>query len=79
MEVILRHGGEAREAHDQFARLSSHNQMALIEFLNSLVIFPPDDTASNLDPGNRSAMNFPQFGHGSIKLTVLFNDLTDIE
>ncbi|HEY7182872.1 MAG TPA: di-heme oxidoredictase family protein [Blastocatellia bacterium] len=79
MEVILQHGGEARESRDAFARFSAHNQMALIEFLNSLVIFPPDDTASNLDPGNRGAPNFPQYGHGSVKLTVLFNDPTDIE
>ena len=41
--------------------------------------FPPDDTASNLDPGDRSAADFPQFGHGSIKLTALFNDPTDKE
>jgi di-heme oxidoreductase (putative peroxidase) len=79
MEVILRHGGEARESRNEFARLSRFGQMALIEFLNSLVIFPPDDTASNLDPGNRGATLFPQFGHGSVKLTVLFNDPTDIE
>jgi hypothetical protein len=51
----------------------------LIEFLNSLVLFPPDDTSSNLDPGNRSAPGFPQFGHGSIKLTALFNNPADIE
>jgi hypothetical protein len=43
------------------------------------VLFPPDDTASNLDPGDPSAPSFPQFGHGSIKLTVLFNDPTDRE
>jgi len=79
MEVILRHGGEARESRNEFARLSRFNQLALIEFLNSLVIFPPDDTASNLDPGNRCAAQFPQFGHGSVKLTGLFNDPTDIE
>src|SRR5215470_778571 len=79
MEVILRHGGEAQESRNEFAHLSRFNQMALIDFLNSLVIFPPDDTASNLDPGNRGAALFPQFGHGSIKLTVLFNDPTDIE
>ena len=47
--------------------------------LNSLVLFPPDDTASNLDPAVPSKQNFPQFGHGSIKLTVLFNDPTDTE
>ena len=48
-------------------------------FLNSLVLFPPDDTASNLDPGDRAAQYFPQYGHGSIKLTELFNDPTDLE
>ena len=53
--------------------------MALDVFLNSLVLFPPDDTASNLDPANRAASGFPQVGHGSIKLTVLFNDPTDPE
>ena len=78
-EVILRHGGEAQSARDGFARLSAPNRTALLDFLNSLVLFPPDDTASNLDPGNRNAMGFPQFGHGSIRLTVLFNDPTDIE
>jgi hypothetical protein len=43
------------------------------------VLFPPDDTASNLDTGDRAAATFPQFGHGSIKLSVLFNDPTDKE
>jgi len=43
------------------------------------VLFPPDDTASNLNPGDHNAKGFPQFGHGSIKLTALFNDKTDIE
>jgi hypothetical protein len=47
--------------------------------LRSLVLFPPDDTASNLDPGNRNAQNFPQLGHGSIKLSLLFNDPADPE
>jgi hypothetical protein len=79
MEVILRHGGEAREARDEFARLSPIGQTALIAFLNSLVIYPPEDTASNLDPGNPGAANFPQYGHGSVKLTVLFNNPADIE
>jgi mono/diheme cytochrome c family protein len=79
MEVILRHGGEARSARDAFAALSSSQQDRLIAFLNSLVLFPPDDTASNLDPGNPAAANFPQFGHGSIKLTALFNNPFDPE
>ncbi|HYI92969.1 MAG TPA: hypothetical protein VEX68_05460 [Bryobacteraceae bacterium] len=51
----------------------------VLEFLGSLVLFPPDDTASNLDPGDRLAPGFPQVKHGSIKLTVLFNDPEDIE
>src|SRR5213083_1244857 len=65
-EVILRHGGEAQMARDAFTHLSSSDQSIVLTFLNSLVLFPPDDTASNLDPGNRGALNFPQFGHGSI-------------
>lgn len=79
MEVILRHGGEAQGARDAFAALTSAQQTRVITFLNSLVLFPPDDTASNLDPGNPTVANFPQFGRGSIKLTVLFNDPSDPE
>jgi Di-haem oxidoreductase, putative peroxidase len=73
-EVILRHGGEAQAERDGFAELPAARQLAILEFLSSLVLFPPDDTASNLDPGDRSAPGFPQFGHGSIKVTVLFNN-----
>ena len=79
MEVILRHGGEAQTSRDAFAVLDKEEQVALIDFLNSLIIFPPDDTASNLDPGNRKTPGFPQYGHGRIKLSVLFNDPTDPE
>ena len=78
-DVILRHGGEAQSASAAFAALKPNDEVALITFLNSLVLFPPDDTASNLDPGDRTKQNFPQFGHGSIKLTVLFNDPSDPE
>jgi len=78
-EVILRHGGEAQASRDAYASLAEPESAALQKFLRSLVLFPPDDTASNLDPGDRNAENFPQFGHGSIKLTVLFNDPTDPE
>ncbi len=78
-EVILRHGGEAQAERDAFARSSSSGRQALLAFLDSLVLFPPDDTASNLDPGDHAAAGFPQAGHGSIKLTVLFNDPTDRE
>ena len=78
-QVILRHGGAAQAARDAFAALSSGEQADVIIFLNSLVIFPPDDTASNLNPGDRNAPNFPQAGHGSIRLPALFNNPADIE
>jgi mono/diheme cytochrome c family protein len=78
-EVILRHGGEAQASRDAFARLPDAQQGFIIDFLNSLVLFPPDDTASNLSPGDRKAAGFPQYGHGSIKLGVLFNDPSDPE
>lgn len=77
--VILRHGGEAQAARDAFAALKPNDSSALISFLNSLVLFPPDDTASTLDPGDPTQPNFPQFGHGSINLSVLFNDPSDLE
>lgn len=79
LEVILRHGGEAQDSRDRFAALSPAKQQEVIAFLNSLVLFPPDDTASNLDPGDPSAPGFPQFGHGSIRLTVLFNNPLKVE
>jgi hypothetical protein len=78
-EVILRHGGEALAAREAFAALPPGEKFKIYEFLNSLVIFPPEDTATNLDPGNRHAAGFPQFGHGSVKLTALFNNPSDIE
>ena len=76
-EVILRHGGEAQAARDAFAVSSRSERDAVIAFLNSLIIFPPDDTASNLDPGDRPP-GFPQFRHGSIRLT-LFNNPAIVE
>jgi Di-haem oxidoreductase, putative peroxidase len=78
-EVILRHGGEAQASRDMFAALSPPNRNDVVAFLNFLIIFPPDDTASNLDPGDRSAPGFPQVAHGSIRLTVLFNKPTIVE
>ena len=78
-QVILRHGGEAQKSRDRYASLSEADSAAVLSLLNSLVLFPPDDTASNLDPGNRQDPHFPQLGHGSIKLTVLFNDPHDPE
>jgi di-heme oxidoreductase (putative peroxidase) len=78
-EVILRHGGEAQSSRDRFAGLSEAARADLLAFLESLVLFPPDDTASNLNPGDRTAPGFPQKKHGSIALTVLFNDPTDLK
>jgi hypothetical protein len=78
-DVILRHGGESQASRDAFAVLKPGQADNVLAFLNSLVLFPPDDTASNLDPADQAKRDFPQFGHGSIKLTVLFNDPTDTE
>ena len=78
-EVILRHGGEAQAQRNAFALLSDQSQEDVISFLNTLVLFPPDDTASNLDPADPNAPGYPQYGHGSIKLTNLFNDSNDPE
>jgi hypothetical protein len=79
IEVILRHGGEAQASRDAFARLPLARRNAVLAFLGSLVLFPPDDTASNLDPGDRASPGFPQVAHGSIRLGALFNDPTDPE
>jgi hypothetical protein len=78
-EVILRHGGEAQAASDAFAMLPDDRQRDLLGFLESLVLFPPADTASNLDPWDPGNPDFPQFGHGSIALRALFNDTSDPE
>lgn len=78
-EVIVRHGGEALRSRNAFVTLAAEDKAALVDFLQMLVLFPPDDTASNLDPGNPAAQGFPQIGHGSVKLSVLFNDPSDPE
>ncbi|MCC7291057.1 MAG: hypothetical protein IT449_03230 [Phycisphaerales bacterium] len=78
-EVIMRHGGEALGARDAFDKLSASKQAQVLAFLNTLVLFPPDDTASNLYPGDPDTPGFPQFGHGSINLGTLFNDPSDRE
>lgn len=78
-EVILRHGGEAQTPRNSYAELSDGDRGKVLAFLGSLVLFPPDDTASNLDPGNPSDPDFPQRGHGAIDLSVLFVNPTDKE
>ena len=98
-EVILRHGGEAQGARDDFESMGPEKQPYVLAFLRSLVLFPPDDTPSTLqgitpdcvglqrvrdnlcfDPlVNTSQVVYPQCGHGSIKLGVLFNNPNDPE
>jgi mono/diheme cytochrome c family protein len=78
-EVILRHGGEALAARNNFSSASSSTQEYVLRFLECLVLFGPPDTASNLDPGNRSHAQFPMRAHGSIDLSVLFNNPADKE
>ncbi len=78
-EVILRHGGEAQASKNAYANASRRQRREVIDFLRALVLFPPDDTASNLNPGNPAAEDFPQNGHGSIRLPELFNDPSDPE
>jgi len=89
-EVILRHGGEAQTARNNFNNMTRANRNQVLSFLNSLILFAPDDTASNLqgintagvDPdGAGPALNqgYPQSGHGAIALTVLFNNPADVE
>ena len=72
-EVILRHGGEARSSRDQFARLRGSEQQTILDYLSALILFPPDDTASTLNPGVPGTNN-PQdpAQHGSIALGALF-------
>ena len=79
--MILRHGGEAQAARNAFANSSVTTQRNVIAMLNALILFPPDDTASNLPLGAAvpSTAGYPQFGHGSIRLVGLFNDPTDLE
>jgi hypothetical protein len=81
LDVILRHGGEAQSSRNAFANSSSSTQRSVIAMLNALILFPPDDTASNLPLGAAvpTTPGYPQFGHGSIRLVGLFNDPNDPE
>jgi len=72
-EVILRHGGEANRSQQKFRRLSTHQQDQVLKALRSLILFPPDNTASNLNEGDPTTPGFPQFGQGKIDLSVLFS------
>lgn len=72
-QVIRRHGGEAEQIKIAYENLSDAEREQILTFLESLVLFPPDDTASNLNPGKPGTVN-PQdpAEHGSILLPALF-------
>jgi hypothetical protein len=73
LEVILRHGGEAEASKQAFAALRDDGQSRIVDYLNTLILFPPDDTASTLNPGRPGTIS-PQdpAEHGSINLGALF-------
>jgi hypothetical protein len=71
-DVILRHGGEALAARQGFTALPAFAQGWLVTFLRSLVLFGPDDTASNLLPAAPATPGYPQIGHGAISLAQIF-------
>lgn len=79
LNVILRHGGEAAASRTAFQALEPTAQRAVLDFLASLQLFSPEDTASNLNPKNPSNPDYPRRGHGSIALVPLFNDPSDLE
>jgi hypothetical protein len=71
--VIRRHGGEAEDVTQAYIALSPDDQSKITEFLHTLVLFPPDDTASSLNPGVPGSDD-PQnpTNHGNINLGLLF-------
>jgi hypothetical protein len=81
MDVILRHGGEATAARNAFVAAGIGTQRNVIHFLNTLILFAPDDTASNLPGGAAvpSTPGYPQAGHGAIRLVGVFNNPNDPE
>ena len=52
---------------------------AIVDMLNSLILFPPDDTASTLKGESPATPGYPQIGHGAIALSTLFNLPSDPE
>jgi hypothetical protein len=72
--VIRRHGGEAARSRQSYERLRDDKRDGILAFLRTLVLFPPDDTASNLNEGNphdRDNIQDPSV-HGTINLGALF-------
>ena len=77
--VIRRHGGEAADSRNEYVSLNENQQRKVLDFLRTLVLFPPDDTASNLNPGNPNDIEGIQSPdvHGSINLGELFQIATE--
>jgi len=71
-DVILRHGGEAAAARAAYVALPPFAQTWIQTFLRTLVLFGPDDTASNLTGTAPATAGYPQIGHGSINLGAIF-------
>ena len=71
-DVIRRHGGEAQSARNNFVALPGLAQGFLMDFLRTLVLFGPDDTASTLARKNTATPGFPQIDHGAIALSAIF-------
>jgi hypothetical protein len=83
-DVILRHNslgadGDAIIAAQAFAGTTEQIRIWIRKYLASLILFSPDDTASTLQQQNTNDPNYPQFGHGSIRLVTLFNNPNDVE
>ncbi|MDH3503909.1 MAG: hypothetical protein OEM58_05195 [Nitrospirota bacterium] len=79
--MVGHHGARrgSKNARDRFARLSDESQGQVVNFLQTLVLFSLDDTASHLNPGDSQTQKFPQYGHGNIALPALFNNPSDLE
>jgi hypothetical protein len=71
-DIIRRHGGEAAAQSAAYAGLPLMGQNWIQAFLRTLVLFSPDDTASNLAGKNVADPLFPQVAHGAIALGALF-------
>ncbi|HEX7081569.1 MAG TPA: di-heme oxidoredictase family protein [Gammaproteobacteria bacterium] len=75
--VIRRHRGEAAAVTDAYLALSDDDQAKIVDFLETLIIFPPEDTASNLNPGTGEGDVQQPESHGSLDLGVLFQNDSD--
>ena len=79
-EVILRHGGEAqRVARRVRATVATRSRARSSTSSTRSCCFRRTTPRRISIPGDRNAAGFPQYGHGSIRLPVLFNDPTDPE